>query len=205
MMRRIFVLPTAAALLLGGCLSSILPEPAPPPAVYRLDVPTETAQKRNGATVVRVDNPSGARTFNTRDVLVITSSGTLSSASGAQWADTIPQLVQDAALAAMARSPDYISVIPVAGTRADIRVHIDIRDFAAVYDQGDLSPPMARTRLSATMAEASTRKFLGSFDVTGEARAQDNRVSAIVDAQSAATRDAMDQIVAWMESVPSPS
>jgi len=194
-----------APFLLGGCLSSILPEPAPAPSVYRMSIPTQSIQKAPNATVLRVDNPSGARTYNTRDILVITSDGTLSSAAGAQWIDTIPQIIQDSALSAFGQSSNYISVIPVAGTRADVRLHIDIRDFTAVYDQGNQAPPLARTQISVTLAKASTRKFLGNFDAYGEARASDNRVSSIVDAQSRATQAAMDDMVEWMNSLDIPS
>lgn len=187
-----------ACIALTGCLSAILPEPAPAPKIYRLVQPELDVQKRTGAQVVRVDNPASPRIFNTRDVLVLTADGTLSSAGGAQWADTIPQLVQDVALSRLSQSEDYISVIPVAGARADLRLHIEIRDFAAVYDRGDLAPPLARTQIYVTISDASSRNFLASRAVRGEARAADNRVSEIVKAQSSATADAMDDIVNWM-------
>jgi ABC-type uncharacterized transport system auxiliary subunit len=167
--------------------------------------PLDPVQKSPSAQVIRVDNPSGSRTYNTRDVLVITDEGTLSSAAGAQWIDTVPQMIQDAALSALGQSPEYISVIPVAGARADVRMHIDIRDFSAVYDQGNDAPPIARTRVTVTLAKASTRKFLGSYDAYGEARANDNRVTSIVDAQTRATQDAMQKMVAWMSGLNLPS
>ena len=185
---------------LSGCLSSLLPS-SEPLVVYRLTQPELGTQKDANALVVRVDNPSSTRTYNTRDILVLTAEGTISSAAGAAWADSIPQLVQDAALSEVGRSPRFISVIPVAGTRSDVRLHFDLREFAAVYDQGELSAPLARTHVYATLADASTRDFIGSFDALEETRAVDNRVSAIVAAQEQATRAAIRQVVAWMETL----
>ena len=192
------VLLIGAPLALAGCLSSILPEPGEPPKIYRLIQPELDVQKRSGAKVVRVDNPASSRTYNTRDVLVITSDGTLSSAGGAQWADTIPQLVQDVALSRLSQSEDYISVIPVAGARADLRMHVEIRDFSASYDRGDLAPPLAVSQFYVTISDASTRNFIASRAVRAQARARDNRVSEIVRAQSDATQQAMGIVVDWM-------
>ena len=195
------LLVATAALALTGCLGGLLPDPQPAPSVYRLVVPERADEKATGAFVVRVDNPSSPRTFNTRDVLVVTSEGNLSSAGGAQWSDTIPQLLQDATLTVLGKSPRYVSIIPVSGARADIRIHLDIRDFSAVYDQGDLNAPLARTHVYATVADAASRNFIGSYDARGEARATENRVSSIVNAQSAATREALEEIVRWMNTL----
>jgi len=191
----------ATASLMAGCISSILPEPAPAPKIYPLIQPALDVQKRSDAKVVRVDNPASPRTFNTRDILVLTSDGTLSSAGGAKWSDTIPQLVQDVALSRLSQSEDYISVIPVAGARADLRMHIEIRDFSAVYDRGDLAPPLARAQLYVTISDSSTRNFIASRAVRGQARATDNRVSAIVEAQSLAASEALDDVAIWMSTL----
>ena len=190
-----------AATALSGCLGGILPDPQPAPSVYRLVVPELAGEKATGAYIVRVDTPSSPRTFNTRDVLVVTQGGNLSSAGGAQWSDTIPQLLQDATLTTLGKSQRFVTIIPVSGARADIRIHLDIRDFSAIYDQGDLSPPLARTHVYATVADAASRNFIGSYDARGEARASENRVSSIVNAQSAATRNALDDVVTWMDSL----
>ena len=190
-----------AAMALSGCLSGLLPEPAPAPVVYRLTMPVPSDVKLPGAPVVRVDNVSSPRTYNSNDVLVITSDGSLSAAEGARWADDIPQMVQDAMLSQLAKSDNYIGVIPVAGARASLRLHLDIRDFAAYYDGGDLAAPTARVQVYATVSEAASRNFVGSYTAVGEARAAENRVSAIVDAQSLATREALSDVVGWMDSL----
>ena len=190
----------AAAMALSGCLGGLLPDPAPAPAVYRLVVPEQAGEKATGAFIVRVDNPSSPRTFNTRDVLVVID-GKLSSAAAAQWSDTIPQLLQDATLTVLGKSPRYVSIIPVSGARADVRIHLDIRDFSAIYDQGELNAPLARTHVYATVADAASRNFIGSFDARGEARATENRVSSIVEAQSVATREALEDVVRWMNTL----
>lgn len=191
----------ASAALLTGCVGGLLPEPAPPPSVYRLSMSVATATADADARVVRVDTPSGARTFNTRDVLILTADGTLSQASQAQWADTIPQLVQDAALAKIAADPGLVAILPVSGARAEMRIHLDIRDFSASFDQGELSPPLARTEIYATVSNASTRKFLGSHAASSEVRAGETRVSSIVQAQSRSLEAAMAEVIDWMSAL----
>ena len=202
MIRSLRILSVAAsAIALSGCLSGLLPEPAEAPVVYRLTAPVPSDTKLPGAPVVRVDNVSSPRTYNTNDVIVITSDEALSAAAGARWADDIPEMVQDAMLSQLAKSDNYIGVIPVAGARASLRLHLDIRDFAAYYEDGDLAAPTARVQVYATVSEAASRDFVGSFTAVGEAKAAENRLPVIVDAQSRATREALSDVVAWMNSL----
>lgn len=191
-------LVAACTLTTGGCLGGLLPDPGEAPAIYRLDFPLADVDKRETVRVVRVDNPSSARTFNTREVLVLTADGKLSAASAAQWSDPIPQLVQDAALARLSRDEAYVAVVPVSGARTDLRLHLDIRNFSARYDTGMEAAPLATVEIYATVSDAATRDFVGSHAVLNSERAMRNSVSAIVDAQGKALQDALDDIVIWM-------
>ena len=199
---RILLTCVAAASLLGGCLSSLLPDPGDAPLVYRLIDPAAGQGKVPGAAVVRVDNVSSPSTYKTNDILLLTADGTLSAASGARWSDDIPEILQDAMLTRLANSDEFIGIIPVAGARSSLRLHLDTREFAASYLEGDLAPPTAVVHVYATVSEAASRNFVGSFDSVARVRAVDNRVSAIVDAQSVATEQALDAVVEWMENLP---
>ena len=199
---RTLVATLAAATLLGGCLSSLLPDPGDAPLVYRLIDPVAGQGKVPGAAVVRVDNVSSPSTYKTNDILVLTADGTVSAAAGARWSDDIPELLQDAMLSRLSESDEFIGIIPVAGARSSLRLHLDTREFAASYNEGDLSPPTAVVHVYATVSEAASRNFVGSFDSVARVRASDNRVSAIVDAQAQATREALDAVVGWMEGLP---
>lgn len=119
--------------------------------------------------------------------------------AGARWVSPATDLYMESIENAFAAQATRVRLIgPRELTRGQRSLDIDIRSFEARYDAPGLAPTVvvtARARLLALpdRTVAAERVF------TIEQPATANRVSAIVEAFDAATRDLNTQIVSWTE------
>jgi len=184
----------------SACASLILPEPAPANTVYRLSASTQNTvvMPDANAIILRVDRPTVPRPLSGNKITVSPSGDRMLSASGAEWAEKVPDLIQGSILDVFSSRTGIIGVLPVSGARTELRIHLTVRNFESVYDQGEGNAPLAVVRYTATLANASNRNLIGSFDVRETERARDNRVSEIVGAQDRANAAAINAIADWV-------
>lgn len=187
------------ALLTSAC-ASIIPEPAPAKTIYRLSASSQdTVIKPNpDAIILRVDRPTVPRPLSGSNITVSPSGDRILSASGAVWAEKVPDLIHGSILDVFSGRPNIIGVLPVSGARTELRLHLNVRNFEAIYDQGKGNSPLAVVRYTATLANASDRNLIGSFDVRETARASGNTISEIVRAQDIANAAAVNDIADWV-------
>lgn len=195
----------ALMLGLGGCLSSVLPEPAPADSIYRLTPISQTQQPAEDAMVVRVDRPTAPKVLMGQKVVVSPDGRRLAHAGQARWAQAIPDLIQSSFFDMLGTRPGIEAVLPTSGARTDTRVHLTVRNFEAQFDQGPESAPLAIVQYKATLSDAATRNLIGTYDVRKTARAYAPSVSAIVEAQDKANADALAEIADWLEATTSKS
>ncbi len=199
---RTFVFGSAlasSALLLSGCLSSILPDPAPAPVVYRLSTIENTVEAKPDAMVLRIDRPSAPIIFMGQDVVVSPDGQRMATASQALWAEPIPSLIQSSLFDVLSTRENIIGVLPTTGARTTHRSHITVRNFEARFDRGPESAPLAVVQYTVTVSDASTRDLIGTHDVRKTVRADAANVSSIVKAQDEANQQAMEDIADWIE------
>jgi cholesterol transport system auxiliary component len=110
-------------------------------------------------------------------------------------------MLQSSLVEALSGSPDLIGVLPSSGARTDTRIHLTIKNFEAQFDQGEKAAPIAIVRYTATLADASDRALLNTFVAHKSVRADAASVSEIVRALETANNQAMDDIVAWLETI----
>jgi len=191
-----------AALLMTACVS-IIPEPAPANTIYRLSASSQDTviTPHSDAVVLRVDRPTVPRPLAGNNITVSPSGDRILSASGAVWAEKVPDLIQGAILDVFSSRPEIIGVLPVSGARTELRIHVNVRNFEAVYDQGEGKAPLAIVRYTATLANASDRQLIGSYDVRKTERAASNRIPEIVRAQDRANSAAINDIADWVLTV----
>lgn len=194
-MIRPFLLLTSAALL-AAC--SILPEPAPPNVIYRLNLSGDSVPANEDAKVIRVDRPTATTVFTGRSIVVSPDGRRLSTAAQAQWPEATPLMLQEALVDAFSREPSIIGVVPSSGTRTDTRVHLTIKNFEAQFDQGESNPPKIIVRYTATLANATDRRLIDTFATRHEVRSGAARISSIVEAFEKANDAAMRDIVSWV-------
>ncbi len=197
----------ASALCLSACVS-VLPEPAPAPSIYRLQIDQPIVAAKPNATAIRVDRPAASTYYQTKDIVVSPDGRRLATASGAQWAEVIPIMVQQSLVSSMATSSDIIGLIPTTGARTKLRAHVTIRQFEANFDRGETNPPQAIVYYDVTLSDASSRDLIATYSVRKTVRANEARISSLVSALEDANQAAMADIVTWLEQQtgsPSPS
>ena len=194
----------AAGLVLIGSLSmsaciSVLPKAKPAPTVYRLSVPhsvPEIPVKHN--KVVNIEIPQAPRALSGTDIVLSPDGRRLTAAAGASWAEPVPNQLRHALIDKLAGDGKITGVIPSGGTRAPYRLNIDVRRFEAVFDNGEEAAPNSIVTLNLTLTDTKSRRLVGTHSVMTNVRARAASVSAIVDAQDAATEKAMHEISAWL-------
>lgn len=211
MNHRFFIcLAALAGFSLSACsISTILPEPAPAKQIYRLssDAPaTELAfasgpvsAQSNGYTV-RVDRPNATKALRGLNLIVVQDDNRLVSIAGAEWADSLPTLVQKTFISHLDARSGITGLLPTSGARTDYRAHITIRNFEANFDQGESAAPRVIVDYLVTLSNASTRNLIGTETFRVENRANSKRVSDIVETMSGANETALRQISDWITS-----
>jgi ABC-type uncharacterized transport system auxiliary subunit len=199
-MRNNLSIMAAAALALSGCVS-ILPEPDPAPAVYRLSTNLTSVDKIGSPELIRVDRPGASQIFNSNDIVVSMDGQKLSAVAQANWSEVTPVTIQDAMIDALGSSRQFIALLPTSGARSETRLHLSVKNFEASFDQGELSAPLAVVQYRVTYARADDRSLIGTHTVRKTQRADSINVSSIVRAIEGANDAAMADIVSWLEGV----
>lgn len=183
---------------LSGCVS-LLPDPVAAGTVYRLSTAKQNVPQAPNALVIRVDRPSVSSVFETTDIIVSPDGRRLASASGGEWAELIPVMIQNSFVDLMGQDANLVGVIPSSGARTDTRLHLTVKSFEAQFDQGEGAPPLAIVHYGVSLLNASDRNLLGSFDVKKTIRADQARVSSIVKAMDGANQQALEDVIGWLQ------
>ncbi|NNC36854.1 MAG: hypothetical protein EX271_07360 [Acidimicrobiales bacterium] len=188
----------ALGVIMSGCVS-LLPDPSPAPTIYRLSVPQSLEDSRASSdNVVNIEYPTAPRGLSGTDIVLSPDGRRLTSAAQANWAEAVPSMVRNSLIDTLARDGQVIGVIPKGSTRVPYRLNTDLRRFEAVFDQGEDAAPNIVVQINVALTDTKTRQIIGVHTVTKETRAGMRTVSSIVDAKDRATREAMDDISAWL-------
>ncbi len=191
------VLAMSALIGVSACVS-VLPDPDPSSVIYRLTSDTTRIEPAANAPVIRIDTNAGSRAINGRNIVVSPDARRLAVIGGAEWADSLPRMIQQNFLDVLGARSDLVGVVPIAGTRANYRVHLNIDNFEARFDQGEENPPLIIVAYTATCADSATRNLVGTKQVTQTMRASSTRVSDIVDMMDSSNRNALNDVANWL-------
>ncbi len=194
--RKLILLGLAASL--SGCLS-VLPDPDPAPTLYRLNSNFTPAAQSAAAELVRVDRPAASQVFSTSDIVVSNAEQKLSVVAKANWAESMPSLVQSTMIDALEASPRFIGLTSTSGANTKTRLNLSIQNFEANFDNGQKNAPLAIVSYRVTYSNIANRKLLGTFTAKQTRRAESINVSSVVSAIEAANQATMVDIVQWME------
>lgn len=191
---------TSIMVLSTGCLS-LLPEPSPPPTIYRLTVPQSiSSTSATPTTVINIEYPTAPRALSGTNIVLSPDGRRLTSAAAANWAEAVPSMLRNSLIDTLARDNQVIGVIPKGSTRVPYRLNIDLRRFEAIFDQGEDSAPNVIVQINVALTDTKTRQLIGIHTVTKQSRAGVKSVSSIVQAKDIATREAMNEIATWLAS-----
>lgn len=193
------VIVLIGAIGLSGCFN-VLPEPDPANSIYRLSSNYEKATFNSNAPIVRIETPSADRLVATRRIVVSPDANRLAVAGGAEWADSLPKLVQKSMVDILASKPEVTGIIPRVGAKADYRIHINIDNFEARFDNGPQAAPMIIVAYTASFAKSGSRDLMGTRQFTANQRASGYNVSQIVSAMNAANNKTLVEMSDWVTS-----
>ena len=192
---------TITTLFLTSCLSSVLPDPKPADIVYRLSPAGAAVTSAPNAIVMRIDRPTAPTALMGLGIVVSPDGTRLATAKQARWSQAIPSMIQDSFYDELSTRQGITGILPASGARTSYRAHLTVRNFEATFDQGESRAPLATVHYTATVADASSRDLIGTFTVEKSVRATTPSVSAIVNAQDEANKEALSAVADWIETL----
>lgn len=190
------VLIALCALSLSACVS-LLPE-STPSSVYRLSSPEPSAWTGEGRTVITVVAPRAPRGLAGDVIALQMADGHIAYMAAARWISPAPRILQNLIVDTFNAAGSRVApVLPEDGVRAQYELRLDMREFEAVYDQGDGRAPLVRVRLAAHLIASNGRQLAGSDVFVGEARASANRATAIIAAFDQAAGQVSRDLAEW--------
>jgi len=202
-LKRVFCGATTLAIFLSlSACTSLLPKPKPAPTIYRLSIPPMTTPSPvKNSTVVNIEFPQAPRALSGTDIILSPDGRRLTAAAGASWAEPVPNQIRHALIDTLVSYENITGVIPKGSTRAPYRLNMQIRRFEAEFGNGENAAPNALVQINVTLTDTKSRTLVGVYSVNTNARATTKTVSSIVSAQDKATREAMNGIATWLDSV----
>jgi len=198
MRRAVRGLVLVGMLALAGC-GSILPEPAPPPSLYRLTAGADADPDKLRPVPVQlgVDVPAVAAALDTERIALARTPTTLDYFADAAWTDRLSAMIQALLIQSLDDSHRLAAVGPQAGPlHADVVLVTELRDFEARYDGA--GPPHWRVELMAKLVKMPDRTILASRLFDGDAAAPRNDMAAIVTTADTAWHQVAQQLVDWV-------
>jgi len=188
------------AILLFACVScgSILPRPAPPPALYRL---TPLAGPANAGPVLPIQlvasTPVAPAALDTERIALTNSPYRFDYFADAAWTDRAPAMLQGLIIESLENYGRFRVVTqPTSELRADAVLLAELRDFEAEYRGA--GPPEIHVQLDCRLARLPQRSGLAVRRFEGRARAGANDMPAIVAAFDEAVHGALAGLPEWV-------
>ena len=203
--RRLFLIASSSlALAACGSLDKLV-GPPDAPQIYALR-PTPP-QPMPGAKVdwaLSIAKPDATDNLDSSRIALARGNTQYDYYANAVWPDHVTDLVQTALLAGFEASGRIGQVSREEDTlHVDYTLLTDLRDFEAHYAGAEGAPTIAVT-IVAHMAEARSRKIIGSLTASLREPAAANSVDAAVEAFDAALGKAVAQITQWALALPPP-
>ena len=185
-----------ALLALPGC-GSLLPQPSPPPSLYRLTPATDfSASQRIVPLQLAIDAPLAEAALDTTRIALARAPTTLDYFADAAWTDRLTTLVQSLLVASFDNAHALAAVGPEGGTlHADCVLITELRHFEAAYNGA--GPPHWQIEITAKLVKLPERILLADRSFHSDQPAARNDMGAIVEAADGAWRGVAKAVVAW--------
>lgn len=196
MTRLALQLAALATLALAGC-GGILPQPAPPPQLYRLTPAAQfSAAQRAVPTQLVIDAPAAEAALDTTRIALARGPTSLDYFADAAWTDRLSSMLQALLIASFDKADRIVAVGPQNGElRANVALVSTVMHFEAAYGSG--GPPKWRIEITAKLVRMPERSFIAARSFAAEVPAAGNTVPAIVTAADEAWHRVASDIVDW--------
>ncbi len=194
--RRRVIGSLGAAALLGGC-AGLLPQPGPPPQLYRLSPQStfpEDLEKVQWALLI--DKPDSSAGLDVPRIALLPTPVSLQYYAGAAWSDRAPRMIQGLISESFENSGRIEAVgTQTLGLRADFLLKSELREFQVEYFHGPL--PVANVRLNVKLVDGATRRILDGESFFARQAATEDSVDAAVLALDEALNKVIKRVVIW--------
>jgi cholesterol transport system auxiliary component len=186
----------AMLLVLGGCLS-LIKEPDAITTYSLRHLPSETAPGPSVNWSLTIIRPNSGTLLDSNRIAVRPKPNILQVYQGANWSDTLPDLVQSHLVETFENSKRIQTVSRQnSGVPAELALLIDIRNFEADYGNGN-KIPSAVIRIHAKLLEYPSNRVLAVMDFDTETPASDKSIPAVVQAFEQSLNRSSGEIVEW--------
>lgn len=188
----------ACAAALAGCVS-LLPK-AKPAQLYRLasaDAAEASAARASGPTYGLVRVRGSFDRAASGDRILTVAGDQVAFVAEARWVAPATVLFDEAVSRAFDLNVGPARLANREAGRFDYLLRLDVRDFAAIYENGRDAAPTVVVRLRAYLIRNRDRALVGDQVFEARVKTYDNRVSAIAAGFSEAVRQVLSKLVAW--------
>ncbi|HUZ68061.1 MAG TPA: ABC-type transport auxiliary lipoprotein family protein [Beijerinckiaceae bacterium] len=177
----------AGALVLAGCAT------ASPPATFDLSAPRQGFAAPRAKGILVVEEPSASAPDDSDRIVVRTGPDSIAFLRGAQWVDSLPNLVQARLIESFENAHLIRSVArPSDSVAADYKLITSVRRFDITAGSGE-----AVVQISAKLADDHSGRVLAGKIFTGQALGSAGQGASATHALDEALAQVMKQIVAW--------
>jgi cholesterol transport system auxiliary component len=200
----------AACLAIGpsACVDIPISKEEPPRLYVLTPKSTYPADLKNVNWQLLVDAPNSPAGLNTSRIALQDSPIELRYFSAASWTDFAPRMVQSLIVESFENSGKIISVgREQIGLRSDFLLKTDLREFQAEYEDRlpekttelgpNATPPWARVRINAKLVKMPQREIIAQRTFENRIRANENKMSDIIDAFDEALGKTLKAVVVW--------
>jgi cholesterol transport system auxiliary component len=189
----------------GGCsILAALPKVNEPLDLYTLTPKTTfdtDLPKVNWQLIV--EQPVAAGGLDTARIALQRTPYTLEYYAKASWTDNAPSMIQTLLVASFERSGKIVSVgRESVGLRPDYLLKTELREFQAVYYDGDGKIPKIVVRINAKVVEMPERRIIASSTILKEQPAAGSDFKDIIDAFDVTLGRALREIVTFTLTAP---
>lgn len=192
-----------AGVILGVLSGCVLPEIDKPITLYTLTPKTTYAEvlpRANWQLVV--DPPNAAAALDTPRVALARSPYTIEYYAGATWTDNAPAMIQTLLIESFESTGSIVAVGREAiGLRPDYILKTDLREFQAVYQEGE-AVPTVWVRMNAKLVEMPDRRIIASETFEQRVKARGRRFPDVIDAFDQALGTVLKNIVVFTLTTP---
>jgi cholesterol transport system auxiliary component len=178
----------------GACVS-LFPK-AEPSQLYRFGVDAAQAQADTASRTYNIGRAPTAFTRSAASDRILTMTGAEAAyVAGSRWVAPASVLFDEAAARTFDATPGCARLLSRGDPSSpDARLRLEVRIFEVRYLDGPGTAPTAVVEANASLTRSQDREVILDRAVRIEARAADNRVSAIVAALDAASSKALSEI-----------
>ena len=181
---------------LGGCIS-LIDEPAPITVYSLRSSVTDNNPWPTATWSLTIIRPTTNAFLDSNRIAVRPKSNVMQVYKGVSWSDTLPDLLQSHLVEAFENSGKIKSVSrQSSGVPADVALLLDVRQFEAVYLEGQTKPNVI-IQIQAKVLEYPSNRVIASKTFSADVPAASKEIADVVRAFEQGLNNNNQEIIAW--------